>query len=246
MTCPCTRRDADALSPFGPLVHAARAVLLLGALLHAGCQQAGHTIPVTAPAIPLASEIEADADPDDLPPPPPETPVTLISTVPPTYSAPIVPSRPEAIGKLDVPVDLRWKYIVIHHSFTRSGSEAAFDRYHKQRGWLGVGYHFVIGNGHGSPDGAIEVTFRWERQLHGAHAGVQEYNQHGIGICLVGNFNEAYPTARQMASLVALVNYLQDRCRIPSSGILLHRHIKSTECPGRYFPFYRFVSLLQH
>jgi len=109
-----------------------------------------------------------------------------------------------------------------------------------------VGYHFVIGNGHGSADGAIEVTFRWERQMQGAHAGVEEFNQHGIGICLVGDFEHGHPTEKQIASLVALVNYLQARCRIPTSRVLLHRHIKNTRCPGRNFPFYRFISLLDH
>ncbi len=46
--------------------------------------------------------------------------------------------------------------------------------------------------------------------------------------------------------MVSLVNYLQERCRIPTSGLLLHRHLKNTRCPGENFPFYEFASLLEH
>jgi N-acetylmuramoyl-L-alanine amidase len=151
-------------------------------------------------------------------------------------------------GNLDVPLRQQWKYIVIHHSATDEGSANTFDRFHKERGWRGVGYDFVIGNGNGSADGLVEVTFRWEEQVPGAHAGDKEYNEYGIGICLVGDFDNEYPTPRQMQALVALVNGLQERCRIPTSNVLMHRQVRpgGTHCPGRYFPFYEFVSLLDH
>ncbi|MFP4176156.1 MAG: N-acetylmuramoyl-L-alanine amidase [Candidatus Brocadiia bacterium] len=162
-----------------------------------------------------------------------------------SYAQLNIPDRPDTDGDLGVTLGRTWRSIVVHHSHTRSGSMESFDQYHREeRGWKGVGYHFVIGNGTGSPDGKVEVTFRWEDQMHGAHAGVDRHNQHGIGICLVGDFDQQRPTARQLASLIALVNYLQKRCGIPTSDILLHRHIKNTRCPGKNFPFYRFISLL--
>lgn len=218
-------------------------VLLLGGCARARYVQMPHLEP---PVSVVSAETTGDADPDPYEPLPVARERPVLSLERPRYSVGAVSSRPDAIGRLDVPLTRDWRYIVIHHSFTRAGSEEVFDRYHKQKGWLGVGYHFVIGNGQGSPDGAVEVTFRWERQLHGAHAGVKEYNEHGVGICLVGDFEESYPTARQMRSLVSLVNYLQERCRIPTSGLLLHRHLKNTRCPGRNFPFYEFASLLEH
>ena len=175
------------------------------------------------------------------------TSTPVAATASPPYDVVRVPATPHAIGRLGVSIGRSWDYIVIHHSGTSEGSEAAFDRHHREkRGWLGVGYHFVIGNGRGSPDGAIEVTFRWEKQIHGAHAGVDKYNQHGIGICLVGNFDQSYPSHKQMASLAALVNYLQRRCSIPTSHILMHRQVKATSCPGKNFPYYQFISLLNH
>jgi len=52
----------------------------------------------------------------------------------------------------------------------------------------------------------------------------------------------SYPTSAQMASLSALVGYLQDRCHIPSENIIMHRHFRETECPGRNFPYYKVLA----
>ncbi len=221
------------------------AVLTLPVLCTAGCESAQTSSLPGGPERFLAVEAEANAEPV-LPPLNRKPTLQLSAAVPPTSWVERVPSRPNAIGRLDVPLGRRWGYIVIHHSYSPSGNEAIFDRYHKSRGWLGVGYHFVIGNGNGSGDGAVEVTFRWEQQIHGAHAGVKEYNEHGIGICLVGDFEHGYPTDRQMASLAALVNYLQARCGMSTDNILLHRHVKQTACPGKNFPFFELISLLEH
>ncbi|MHC5035558.1 MAG: peptidoglycan recognition protein family protein [Planctomycetota bacterium] len=211
--------------------------------------------------LPAAPNHEREAGPPVRPPEPPALVVTEPRTVPlplvaetpafvPAYDVRRALTRPPRVeGKLDVKLERRWSYIVIHHSATWVGNEAVFDRHHRERnGWRGIGYDFVIGNGHGSTDGLVEVTFRWEEQQDGAHAGDPEYNKHGIGICLVGDFEKSRPTAKQMEALVGLVNYLQERCRIPTGNVLLHRHVRpsGTRCPGRNFPFYDFISLLEH
>ncbi len=161
----------------------------------------------------------------------------------------IEPKKEEAPSVLNIPrtpITREWKYIVIHHSASASGSADAFDYFHRvKRGWEGgLGYHFVIGNGHGSGDGQVEVGHRWLYQSHGAHAGQMEYNQHGIGICLVGNFDEDCPSTRQVRNLVALIRELQQLCDIPSENVILHRHIRDTECPGRNFPYYEVLAQL--
>lgn len=134
----------------------------------------------------------------------------------------------------------KWRYIVIHHSASNTGNAAEFDKFHKKvKKWSnGLGYDFVIGNGRGSGNGQIETGPRWIRQIDGAHAGIKEYNKHGIGICLVGNFEDDRPTENQIASLVSLIRYLQDRFNIPSENVIMHRHVKSTDCPGEHFPYY--------
>ncbi|QDT63499.1 peptidoglycan recognition protein family protein [Calycomorphotria hydatis] len=134
-----------------------------------------------------------------------------------------------------------WKYIVLHHTATNSGSVASIDAAHKRRRdsagrpWKGIGYHFLIGNGNGMPDGKVAETFRWEEQIAGAHAGVLQYNQHGIGIALVGNFELEGPTDRQQTALLELIERLVTDYGIPAENILTHGEIRATQCPGRFF-----------
>lgn len=165
------------------------------------------------------------------------------------FVPPPKPPKPQVLKiapKLDRLYTRGWKYIVIHHSASNGGNAASMDKYHREvRGWTnGLGYHFVIGNGSGSGDGQIEIGGRWLHQLHGAHAGNDEYNQHGIGICLVGNFEDGQPTEAQVRSLIELVNYLQQRCNIPFENILMHRHVRDTACPGENFPYYELLANL--
>lgn len=140
-------------------------------------------------------------------------------------------------------VELRdWNYIVLHHTASETGSVESIHEEHLRRkdkngnAWLGIGYHFVIGNGSGMGDGEIEPTFRWRQQLQGAHAGIADYNQHGIGIVLIGNFENTSPTDAQTNAVKRLVGVLKREYRIASSDILGHSDVKATECPGKLFP----------
>lgn len=135
-----------------------------------------------------------------------------------------------------------WQSIVIHHTASETGSVESIHETHTRRKdkagnpWLGIGYHFVIGNGRGMNDGEIEPTFRWREQMHGAHAGNDEHNQHGIGIVLVGNFENHPPSEAQMAAVKRLVATLKASYGISSSDVIGHGDIKATACPGKYFP----------
>jgi len=133
-----------------------------------------------------------------------------------------------------------WRYIVVHHSATDRGNAASFDRSHRRRGWDELGYHFVIDNGDGGPDGRIEVGSRWKKQKWGAHTGGtpnNEYNNHGIGICLVGDFCNKMPSRAQIASLERLVRRLASKYRIDPDNVIGHREgpNASTVCPGAVF-----------
>jgi hypothetical protein len=132
----------------------------------------------------------------------------------------------------------RWECIIIHHSDSANGSAASFDAWHRQRGWDELGYHFVIDNGSGGPDGRVEVGSRWNTQKHGAHCKVpgNYYNEHGIGICLVGDFERSRPTAKQVESMRKLLAFLMSQTHVPASHVLGHREANGnqTRCPGRY------------
>jgi N-acetylmuramoyl-L-alanine amidase len=138
--------------------------------------------------------------------------------------------------------DRPWKYIVLHHSATDSGSYDAIDAEHRKvLGFDGCGYHFVIGNGTGSGDGQIEVAQRWVNQKHGVHcrnARKSEIDEYGIGICLVGDFDKAPPTPRQLAAARALVTYLSRKYEIADDRVETHAHLAATPtvCPGKHFP----------
>jgi hypothetical protein len=144
-----------------------------------------------------------------------------------------------------------WKFIIVHHTATDSGSVATIDEDHRQRTdqqgkpWLGIGYHFLVGNGQGMADGLVEPTFRWREQLQGSHAGSRPYNDHGIGICLVGNFEVEPPTPRQLAAVKSLILSLADRYGIDARHILRHGEITETDCPGSLFPFAEVVRSIE-
>jgi hypothetical protein len=139
-----------------------------------------------------------------------------------------------------------WRKIVVHHSASAAGSVDSIDAEHRRRvdaegkPWLGIGYHFVIGSGQGMPDGQIIPTFRWREQLAGAHAGVAEANDTGIGICLIGNFEDAPPTPRQWDAAVRLTRALATEYDIAPVDIVRHGDLKATACPGRHFPWSEF------
>jgi hypothetical protein len=138
--------------------------------------------------------------------------------------------------------DRPWRYIVLHHSASAAGSYDEIDREHRKiLGFDGCGYHFVIGNGSNSDDGRIEVARRWNEQKHGVHcrnARTSDVDEYGIGICLVGDFEQEPPTPRQIAAAQSLIAYLKQRYSISQARVTTHSHLAATPtvCPGRYFP----------
>lgn len=143
----------------------------------------------------------------------------------------------------------KWKYIIIHHSATDEGNALHFHFAHHSRGFeRGLGYHFVIDNGtRGKEDGHVEISPRWLKQLDGAHCKTSGMNKKGIGICLVGNFNEEKISRKQMNSVVYLVNTLREYYKVPMKNIMGHSQVPGarTECPGKYFPWTEFKSRLK-
>jgi hypothetical protein len=138
----------------------------------------------------------------------------------------------------------RWKYIVVHNSGTREGNARVFDIYHRHIRHMvnGLAYHFVIGDGHGSGDGQIEIGDRWKRQINGGHVASDYLNDIALGICLVGDFNRDQPTPAQVAALEELVSYLRDRVgKSQGRRAIVHAHKeinpRPTDCPGDRFPY---------
>ena len=163
------------------------------------------------------------------------------------------------------PISGQWQAIVIHHSATPAGDSITLNRQHTASGLSGLGYHFVIGNGQGLGDGLVEVGYRWNRQLAGAHvagatatesrngldrtslstADADQYNRHSIGICMIGNGNRREFTDRQMHELITLVRALQEQFRIPGSAVYLHSDLSKVTSPGKFFPTAEFEAQIR-
>ena len=92
------------------------------------------------------------------------------------------------------------KTIYIHTSASPQGrgdNAETIHRWHKEKGWSGIGYHDVI-----LEDGTIQSgrPHYWK----GAHVG--SLNKDTIGVCLIGMGGDA--TAQQLDSLSGYINYM--------------------------------------
>ncbi len=89
--------------------------------------------------------------------------------------------------------------------------------------WGDVGYHFII-------DRSGRVWEGRPLQYQGAH--VKNNNEHNIGVMVLGNFDQQYPSAAQTASLRGTLSSLRQSYRIPFDRIYTHQEINPTKCPG--------------
>lgn len=118
--------------------------------------------------------------------------------------------------------------VVLHHTGEADLDASAQDinRWHKQNGWAGIGYHYVI-----RKDGTIE-----QGRPHwtiGAHAYGD--NSHTIGIHFSGDFETAQPTEAQIeAGAMLLANICTDYgLPIDREHIVAHCDLMPTSCCGK-------------
>lgn len=127
------------------------------------------------------------------------------------------------------------KRIIVHSSATRAGLDVGRDEiheWHQARGFVAVGYHFVIRR-----DGSIEKGR--DIACVGAHA--KGNNLDSIGICMVGGLSENGDaennfTDAQFKSLLSLIDWLQEFIlQVPvgqDDVVLGHRQVGATLCPS--------------
>ena len=125
--------------------------------------------------------------------------------------------------------------IIVHCTATQEGnpiSVSTIDKWHKKRGWSGIGYHYVV-----QLDGEINLGRPIETQ--GAHT--KGYNKSSIGITYVGGVEaERGPrgkyeakdtrTPAQIASLEYLVGFLC--ASYPGSKVFGHNNFSAKACPS--------------
>ncbi|MDD5627423.1 MAG: peptidoglycan recognition family protein [Elusimicrobia bacterium] len=125
--------------------------------------------------------------------------------------------------------------LTMHHTagrkpatFAEAAAEMRFiqDFHINGRGWIDVGYHFVISpTGHvfeGRPEGVV-----------GAH--VLNHNTGNVGASFMGNYQPpatGEPAAEALSAFVALGRRLVSDHRIPAEKVQAHRDLGSSDCPG--------------
>lgn len=119
--------------------------------------------------------------------------------------------------------------LIIHCSATPEGRDytvADIDRWHRARGFKGIGYHYVIyRDGSVHPGRAVEVI--------GAHCTGQ--NANSIGICYIGGLAADGKTAKdtrtpaQKEALRKLVAEL--KAKYPGVTVHGHREFANKACP---------------
>lgn len=155
----------------------------------------------------------------------------------------------------------RWTHAVVHHSLTPDQllpDVVAIDRFHtsyrqggniitpdeyyekKEAGeahlvtpWRAIGYHWLIDK---LSDGKPRLIQGRSMMMVGAHCPEQGMNRRGIGVCIVGNFDEAPPPEDSFEKAADTVAWLCRMYRIPLDNVLAHRDCATYKsCPGEKF-----------
>lgn len=115
--------------------------------------------------------------------------------------------------------------IIIHCSDSPKGRPDTIDdidRWHKERGFVRVGYHFVV-----HLDGSIHPG----RAISGMGAHCSGQNKNSIGICYIGGANgEDTRTHAQKIALESLIRCL--KAEFPGAKVYGHRDFSNKDCPS--------------
>lgn len=134
------------------------------------------------------------------------------------------------------------RFIVLHHSVSADhptlGNVGAIRNYHVNvNGWFNVGYHFILDRVSGRP----EIVVGRMMDERGAHCKELDFNEVGIGICVIGNFDDEPPPLDTLSELRHLCRSLMNQYIITKENVIGHREAqaiggvppeKRKTCPG--------------
>lgn len=120
-------------------------------------------------------------------------------------------------------------FIIIHCSAVRPSQRSTakdIDRWHRERGWDMIGYHYVVRR-----DGSIERG----RPLEMAGAHCRNHNSHSVGICYEGGLDaDGRPADTRMEAQKESLRKLLLRLKgeYPTARIMGHHDFdRMKECP---------------
>ena len=136
-------------------------------------------------------------------------------------------------------------WVVLHCSASHYGDLATVDQWHRDRGWSGVGYHWIITNSYPTeehyrlkqPNISYDGLVHKGRDERFAGAHVLGHNQETIGVCIIGAGGEF--SSRQLVSAAKLCNNIL--ARFPSCrGVKGHYEFTDEKtCPELDMDFFR-------
>lgn len=135
------------------------------------------------------------------------------------YAPPGVPRRTET------------NRVIFHHSDSDFGDAKLIHKWHKERGFICIGYHYVIPKkGH----------FQHGRklQLRGAHTKGKNFDS--VGVCIIGKLQKDSMTNSQECEAMRIYH---DLCRAYGKELEIEFHHE--ECPGKHLNRETFVKMLK-
>ena len=129
------------------------------------------------------------------------------------------------------------KWIVIHTAAAANENGIFYptiddvDRWHRERGWSMIGYHFFI-----EKDGTEKVG----RPVNKAGAHTRGLNDEAIGICVSGHGDLVDFNAEQMTTLIKVVKRELNNFSLTIDNVIGHREVHeiagapppNKSCPG--------------
>ncbi len=124
--------------------------------------------------------------------------------------------------------------IVVHCSDSAWGSAEVIDRWHREFGWSGIGYNYVLTNGckvnrndyDPKYDGITEIG----RPVSDVPAHVRGHNDQSIGICVIG---VRHFTKTQFVQLNKLLMILMGDHDVPLDRVVGHYELdQGKTCPN--------------
>lgn len=119
-------------------------------------------------------------------------------------------------------------YVILHHAGASTCTVQDVHRWHLDRGWAGIGYHYLV-----RKDGTV-FCGRPEDAI-GAHC--RDHNHDSVGICAEGDYTREQMPPQQEEAIIRLVRQLLRR--YPGARVVGHRELVATTCPGQNYPLER-------
>lgn len=117
------------------------------------------------------------------------------------------------------------KYLVLHHADATKCTVQDVHKWHLNKGYSGIGYHFFV-----SKKGEIYEG----RPIESVGAHCYGFNKCSIGICAEGDFTKDIMPDIQKKAINEILLYLKNI--YPKAEIKGHKELTATACPAPNFP----------